>query len=151
MPLIVDRGAIADIPSIVEHLTAQLREHSIDTTLEAVQRAVRGAILHPDRAVILCAREGEVILGVAYLSFVWALEHGGWSAWLEELYVSPAQRSRGIGKRLLIAACAHARDAGCAAVDLEVTAAHARATHLYAREGFVPHDRTRWILRLDRG
>ena len=146
--VVIERATAADAQVVVGHLTAQLREHDIATPVMAIRNAVAGALAHPERAVIFCARAGDEIIGVAYLSFIWALEHGGWSAWLEELYVTPAQRSRGIGKLLLAAAIAHARAAGCAAVDLEVTSAHTRAANLYARQGFVTHDRTRWILRL---
>jgi GNAT superfamily N-acetyltransferase len=68
--------------------------------------------------------------------------------WLDELYVEPAYRGGGIGARLLDAAIALARDRGALALDLEVTAAHARAANLYARWGFCRRDRARWVLPL---
>jgi GNAT superfamily N-acetyltransferase len=91
--------------------------------------------------------DGKAV-GVAYLAFTWTLEHGGKTAWLEEMYVLPAHRGQGIGRALLTAVCTHASEQGCAAVDLEVDAAHQRAVHLYAREGFRPLDRTRWVRQL---
>src|SRR5579872_1065229 len=94
-------------------------------------------------------RLGPVPVGLAYLAYTWTLEHGGQSAWLDELYVVPGERSRGVGTALLRAALDHAARRGCRAVDLEVEAAHARAARLYAREGFRPHHRARWYRRLD--
>lgn len=54
------------------------------------------------------AQHVHYAVGVAYLSFTWTLEHGGKSCWLEELYVMPAYRKRGIGRQLLDAGCQRA-------------------------------------------
>ncbi len=85
------------------------------------------------------------------MCFTWTLEHGGRSAWLEELYVQPEYRGRGIGQKLLAAAINRAREEGCRAIDLEVDRGHPRASHLYDREGFVRLARTRWVLKMKRG
>src|SRR5262249_8508137 len=66
-------------------------------------------------------------------------------AWLEELYVEPAARGRGLGSALLRAACDAAAAAGARAVDLEVERSHERAAALYRREGFRPLERTHWV------
>src|SRR5262245_54653220 len=130
-----------DVDALLVLLAAQLEEHEIAIDRAALRAAVAGALEVPARGSFLVARTGGDLVGVAYLSFTWTLEHGGKSAWLEELYVVPERREHGIGTRLLSAACEHARDAGCAAVDLEVESSHARAANLYARTGFTPHRR----------
>ena len=107
--------------------------------------ALDGVLTDPTRGAVLIAREHGAIVGVAYLSFVWTLEHGGLSSWLEELYVIPPRRGQGIGGRLLDQSLTLARARGCAAVDLEVEAEHARAETLYARAGFRRHTRARWV------
>ena len=144
----INFAGAADAPAVVELLLAQLAEHAIDTPRPAVEHAVAGVLAEPRRGRILVASEGERLVGVAYVSFVWALEHGGHSAWLEELYVRPEERSRGVGSALLAAALDFARADGCAAVDLEVEEEHVRAANLYARNGFVKHTRARWVRRL---
>jgi ribosomal protein S18 acetylase RimI-like enzyme len=83
--------------------------------------------------------------GVAWVSFTWSLEHGGLTAWLEELYIVPERRDSGLGTALLRAAEERARAAGCEAVDLEVDAEHTRAARLYQREGYRPLPRARWV------
>src|SRR5678815_1538846 len=132
-------------------LVEQMREHDIPLDASGVGRAVDGALDRPDRATILVARTLEspaLVVGVAYLAYTWTLEHGGLSCWLEELYVSPPHRERGIGRALLFAALEHARAAGCAAMDLEVEESHDRAAHLYLREGFIAHTRRRFVRKL---
>ena len=141
-------AAPADAAAVVELLLGQLAEHAIDTPRAAVEHAVTGMIAEPRRGRIFVARDGERFVGVAYVSFVWTLEHGGHSAWLEELYVRPEERSRGVGSALLAAALDFARADSCAALDLEVEAEHVRAANLYARNGFERHTRTRWVRKL---
>jgi GNAT superfamily N-acetyltransferase len=137
-----------DRADAVRLLVAQLREHGIDTSERAVRAAVDGAIEEPSRGRVLIVRDGEDAIGVGYVSFVWSLEHGGRSAWLEELYVVPERREHGVGTALLHAAFGIARLEGCVAIDLEVEAAHERVTSLYRREGFEAHTRTRWVKSL---
>src|SRR5437870_10790401 len=137
----------ADHERLVDLLFAQLRDHRIRTPRRRLAEAVDGVLRHPERGRLLVATVAGKPIGLAALSFVWPLEHGGRSAWLEELYVEPSHRGRGIGRALLRAACRVAARAGAAAVDLEVDAAHRRAARLYAREGFRPLPRARWVRR----
>jgi GNAT superfamily N-acetyltransferase len=143
------RSAIAsDAEAVTDLLMAQLHEHGIGTPHDAVREAVDGMLADYGRGFVLIAEHGSRIVGVAYVSFTWTLEHGGRSAWLEELYVVPDERNRGVGRAMLAVVLRNASTAGCAAVDLEVDTTHARAWHLYAREGFTPLPRARWVRTL---
>jgi GNAT superfamily N-acetyltransferase len=135
----------------VRLLGGQFEEHAIATPAEAIRDGVDHVLTRPDAGRLLVATWDGAVVGVAALSFVRALEHGGRSAWLEELYVEPARRGGGIGTALLRAACDAAAAAGAVAVDLEVEAGHERAARLYARAGFRPLPRTRWVRRLTPG
>jgi GNAT superfamily N-acetyltransferase len=141
-------AGVGERDEVLALLAAQLAEHAIDLPPARLAEAVDGVLADPRRGVLLLARDAGGAVGVAYLSFTWALEHGGRVGWLEELYVVPAARERGIGGALLDAVLATARAAGCAAIDLEVDAAHARAARLYERRGFGQLTRTRFALRL---
>ena len=92
-------------------LGAQLREHGIPLERAALGRAIDGLIERPERGRLLLAERSGRPLGVAALSFVWTLEHGGLSAWLDELYVEPEARGGGTGTALLEAAIAAAAEA----------------------------------------
>jgi GNAT superfamily N-acetyltransferase len=140
--------AASELDAATALLVAQLREHRVETPASRIADAVAAVVAHPDRGRILIARERGVVVGVAALSFVWPIEHGGRSAWLEELYVTPSARGRGIGTRLLRAALRVAAESGAVAVDLEVDADHRRVAALYAREGFAAVPRSRWVRRL---
>jgi len=134
-----------DQEAIIHLLLAQLHEHGMTIQATEIAAAVEGVFYRPERGSLFVATMQGIIIGVAYLSFTWTLEHGGKTAWLEELYVVPEHRDEGIGRALLTVVCDHAVAQGCAAVDLEVDTTHQRAAHLYARQGFRPLDRTRWV------
>jgi GNAT superfamily N-acetyltransferase len=138
-------AAAADAPDVVRLLVAQLREHDIGTPEEDVRRTVAGWLARPHRARFLLAVADGAPIGVAAVSFAWAIEHGARSIWFEELYVVPEARGSGTGSRLLRAVLALAAEVGATAVDLEVETSHRRAADLYAREGFRELPRTHWV------
>ena len=138
----------ADLGPIIQLLRTQLEEHDIVLTGQALQRATQGLIEDHALGRILTARLGGELVGVAVISFLWTLEHGGPAAWLDEVYVEPSRRGGGIGRKLVEAAMQVARDSGCIALDLEVDEGHEAAERLYERMGFQRHRRVRWVRML---
>jgi len=133
------------LDAVIGLFEAQLREHKITTSRDDLRAVAQTIIGDKRRGFMLVARvpDGGVI-GVAYASFWLSLEYGGTSGWIEELYVSPQWRGRGIGSRLLAEVVARAQESGWRALDLEVEASHLRAISLYARHQFQPHSRSRF-------
>jgi GNAT superfamily N-acetyltransferase len=143
---LLDQAATADLADARALLASQFAEHGIEQGDQGLEKLLERAEL----GRVFLARSGGEAIGLAVLAFTWTLEHGGLVAWLDELLVVPEARSAGVGNRLLHHALAAARDLGCAAVELEVDEGHARTSNLYAREGFTPLPRKRWVRRLDR-
>jgi GNAT superfamily N-acetyltransferase len=129
-------------------LRLQLDEHGIELAPAALEQAVHGLVAVEGRGALLLAMIGHDAVGVAALSFLWALEQGGKAAWLDELYVLAPYRNQGFGEILLGAAIEVARSSGNLALDLEVEASHARAVSLYLRNGFRRRSRERFWLPL---
>jgi GNAT superfamily N-acetyltransferase len=129
-------------------LLRQFAEHHIDVCDQELKKAIWAVLYNEDLGFFLMAKEDEDVVGMAYVSFNWTLEHCGKSAWLEELYVIPERRNRGVGRELLSAVIRRAKDRGCTAIDLEVDRSHAQAENLYRRAGFFPLTRTRWVKTL---
>ena len=140
--------AAADRDEVLALLVAQLRDHESALAETGIAAALDGMLDRPERGAVLVATLDGRIVGIAALSTMWTLEHGGQAVWLDELYDEPAQRGLGIGRALLAAAYDTAREYGAGTVDLEVVAGHERAGALYEREGFERLPRTRWIRRL---
>ncbi|MBY0278299.1 GNAT family N-acetyltransferase [Candidatus Binatia bacterium] len=139
-------ASIGDLAAVIALLARQLDEHDVALAPDALERSVRTLLGDPRLGHVLVAGvEGDEIAGVAVLSFLFTLEHGGPAAWLDELYVVDTWRGRGIGERLVEAALGVARARGCVALDLEVEPGHDAATRLYERLGFRRHRRVRWV------
>src|SRR5207244_5243537 len=132
----------AELEAVTALLVAQLREHRVRTPEAKIASAIQGLLRRPERGRILVALEGGRPVGVAAFSFAWPLEYADRSAWLEELYVEPAARGRGIGTRLLRAALRVAAEAGAAVGDPGGQGGHPRPPRRYAREGCRPLPRT---------
>jgi GNAT superfamily N-acetyltransferase len=138
-----------DRQEILDLLHAQLSEHGARVSIARLARAIDAVLDDPALGFFHVARTRAGVVGVAYVATIWSLEHGGRSAWLDELYVEPEYRLQGVGAELLHAAMERARRMGCAAMDLEVDADHARAEHLYTRAGYRRLPRARWVRALD--
>jgi catechol 2,3-dioxygenase-like lactoylglutathione lyase family enzyme/GNAT superfamily N-acetyltransferase len=145
----IERAARAAHADVLALLGAQYAEHDIAFEPSWLADTAERLLDDSELGSLLLVRDAEGrAVALAALSFIASLEEGGTVAWLDELYVLPELRCRGLGSALLERACALAADSGCKAVELEVTADHRRAEHLYQRSGFVPRERSRWYRRL---
>jgi GNAT superfamily N-acetyltransferase len=127
---------------------AQLQEHAIDSSVDAIIATLRLVGQQPEYGCVITATVNGMVVGVAYASTILSLEHGGWSGWLEELYGLPEWRSQGVGTQLLDAIMTIADDRGWVALDLEVDNNHQRVISLYASRNFQPVPRTRFVRHL---
>jgi GNAT superfamily N-acetyltransferase len=137
------------LDAVVALFEAQLREHEITTSRDDLRMVIWTVIADQRHGFMFeaSALDGRPI-AVAYASSLLSLEHGGVSGWLEELYVLPRWRNRGIGSRLVAEVIVHARELGWRALDLEVEASHQRVISLYVRHEFRPHSRSRFYRML---
>jgi GNAT superfamily N-acetyltransferase len=78
------------------------------------------------------------VTAVCTVSYAHALRSGGRYAIVQEMYVTPALRSSGVGRLVLELALATAKQAGCPFVELGTPPAGARQIAFYRRSGFAP-------------
>lgn len=146
--LTIEPATHARLSELVPLFERQMNEHDIPCDAASLARSLEYLFESPASGTILVASLDGRAVGVAYVAFIWSIEHAGRAAWLEELNVDPAYRGKGIGESLLAAAIVHVRERGCRALDLEVEAGHERVERLYARAGFRRRSRTRFVLFL---
>lgn len=141
---------LKEIDAAVELFGEQLREHQMDTSSGRV-RSVTEQIVKDTRlgfVLVAIGRNGRpvgVALGCAFLG----VEHGGTSGWIEQLYVLPEFREKGIRSLLVAEFIRVANGLGWRAIDLEVDSGHRRAESLYERRGFQPLARSRFCQTLE--
>lgn len=85
---------------------------------------------------LLGAVDGEEPLGICQLRYRWSAWTSSDDAWLEDVFVSESARGTGLGKALVEAAIARARDRGCARIELDADEANTPAIGLYRSLGF---------------
>ncbi|MGJ8545367.1 MAG: GNAT family N-acetyltransferase [Sulfitobacter sp.] len=79
-------------------------------------------------------------IGYIVITFGWSVEFGGLDAIIDELYIRPGVRGRGIASEALIALPRALAGGGLRAIHLEVDKTNTRAMTLYKRAGFQPRD-----------
>ncbi len=137
-----------DSDTVVNLLVEQMREHRVQADPARLREVIAGVIADDRCGFILVAKDDGTVVGVAYVAEILSIEHGGRVGWLEELYVSPDRRGKGIGTALLEAVLNRAQQTGLVAIDLEVDVNHRRAESLYRRAGFHSLPRSRWARKL---
>ena len=93
-----------------------------------------GRLIESGEATVLLGGEGPD--GIAVMRLRTCLWTGGPEAHLQELYVAPALRGQGIGRALLEATMAAAREAGATGIDLNTGTTDTAARALYESAGF---------------
>lgn len=85
-------------------------------------------------------RLGARPVGYVVLTWAFSVEAGGREACVDELYLAPEVRNRGLGSRALALVEAEARNLAVRRIFLEIER-HNRVIDLYRRAGYVDHDR----------
>jgi len=117
---------------------------------ERGEAAIRALLRDPSLGLILKIERARRIVGYAALCFGFSIEWGGRDAFLDDLYVEPAARRRGLGRRAIEHMIAAAAAAGCRVLHLEVMPGNS-AQALYRRVGFAGRRSTILTRRLEPG
>jgi ribosomal protein S18 acetylase RimI-like enzyme len=131
--LVEDEGAL--LPLMIDFN----REEGIAWKPEAMTAALRRLLVEHDLGLVVIARDGQAgsVVGYGIATFGYDLEFAGRDAFVTELFVTPAQRRRGLGRKLLASLVEALRTRDTRAVHLMVNPVNERARSLYAGAGFV--------------
>ncbi len=136
-------GAPDHLEKLVALVAAFHAEEGIEMSDEARRNGL-GPLLDgiPHGAVYLIGPPRAPI-GYIVITFGWSVEFGGLDAIIDELYIRPGVRGRGIASEALIALPRALAGAGLRAIHLEVARDNAAAIKLYRRAGF--HERDKYM------
>jgi ribosomal protein S18 acetylase RimI-like enzyme len=104
------------------------------------ERAVREVCDGHPLARGYLVRNGGSTAGYLVLTLGFGIEYGGAGVFLDDLYLTPESRGRGLGAAVMAAVDAEARRLGACAVHLVVAPGNERAQRLYRRSGFEGSD-----------
>ncbi|WP_050602228.1 GNAT family N-acetyltransferase [Ruegeria sp. 6PALISEP08] len=118
------------------HVEARI-EQDADKTRNALVPLLEGI---PHGCVYLIG-PGRAPLGYIILTFGWSVEFGGMDGFVDEIYIRPAVRGRGIATEVLLDLPKALAGAGLTALHLEVDRTNEAAQKLYLRTGFRPREK----------
>ena len=151
-PIQIGPIAKADREQLAELFAADLRDLRISQPLErlveVIDRVRKEGRKH---AILWGAKESSdgPVLGALFANVFYSVKHGGRAVWLEQLYVDPEARKRGIGRALVQHLLDWARQNGIRGIDLESYQLNAPASILYRSLGFRRLGRERFSIELE--
>ncbi|MBM7066728.1 N-acetyltransferase [Actibacterium sp. 188UL27-1] len=127
-----------DAPKLLAQIAAFHADHGIDQT-DAFRQAALAPLLggSPHGAAYLIGPRRAPV-GYLVISFGYSLEMGGIDGFLDEIYIRPAVRGRGMATEALAALLPSLAEAGVKALHLEVKRDRPEAQGLYKRLRFEP-------------
>jgi ribosomal protein S18 acetylase RimI-like enzyme len=144
-----DAAAIGDLfLRDMEHLGLDADRERLD---EVAAQVIEASRRDPPDCLCWVARiaDADQPVGVLLANFHWSLKFEGRSLWIEELFVAPEYRQRGLGRALVQQVEAYARQEDLKGIDLEAYQGNTPASVLYRTEGFHRLGRERFYKRLD--
>ncbi len=130
-----------ELPELLDMLRRFYVEDRIPLDEPRVRRGLEQLLADAALGAVLFAEAKGERVGYLVLGWCFSIEQGGRHVLVDELYLEPAARGRGLGAALLAAACDWARGQGAEVARLEVNRHNPRAKALYLRHGFRDDDR----------
>lgn len=121
------------------HLLSELFSQEADFTADPEKQAnaVKMILASPEQGQILVLKINNQLVGMVSLLYLISTAMGGKVAMLEDMIIAREQRSRGLGKQLLLAAVEFARKQGCLRITLLTDAVNTAAQQFYQQQGFI--------------
>ncbi len=149
MLLEIRSATSTDIPALVDLMADFYSEATYVLDREWAARSFVALLADPKRNAAWIAWIDGKPVGHAVLCARHSMEFGGLDGSIDDLYVHPVGRRRGIGRALLERLVAHARAHGVLALHVEAAPDNAAAQALYATLGLCPiPDRQLLVARL---
>ena len=148
--LVLRPVAADDLPALLGMLRRFYAEDRIPLDEPRVRRGLGQLMADASLGAALFAEVGGERVGYLVLGWCFSIEQGGRHGLVDEIYLEPAARGRGLGRVLLAAACDWARGQGAEVARLEVNRHNPRAKALYIGHGFRDDDRDILSLALAR-
>jgi ribosomal protein S18 acetylase RimI-like enzyme len=134
----VRRATSSDIGTLVELMHAFYAESAFPLDRAWAAGAFAQLLADPSRGAVWILAVHGTPVGHVVLSVRFAMEFGGLSAYIDDLFVQPAYRRRGVARAGLEALIAESSHRGCRSLHVEVDPKNLAAIALYREFGLRP-------------
>ncbi|MEM8692243.1 MAG: GNAT family N-acetyltransferase [Pseudomonadota bacterium] len=122
-------------------------EEGLETTEESRAAAISPLLEGSPLGVVYLVGPAKAPIGYIVICFGWSIEFGGMDGFVDELYIRPGVRKRGIAGEVLHSLPLALAKGGLRALHLEVSTENDAAQRLYARSGFRLRDKYQLMTR----
>ena len=130
-----------DIPLILEFIRGLAEYEKHLDKVEATEKRIRKTIFGAEPAAqVLFAYENDTAVGFAVFFYTYSTFVGLPGLYLEDLYVKPEARGKGVGRALLGYLARLAKAKGCRRIEWAVLHWNEPAINFYLKLGAVPMD-----------
>ena len=132
----IRRATPADVPTLVALMTAFYAESAYPLPAAPATRAFASLLADPRLGGAWLAERDGAAVGHAVLTVCYSMEYGGLRGFVDDLFVAPDARGRGVAAALLAAVRSDCDARGVRALHVEVGPDNEVARRVYARAGF---------------
>lgn len=130
-----------DLERVMTLVAAFHAEEGISQSEEDRARALSPLLEGIPHGCIYLIGPARAPLGYVIITFGWSVEFGGMDGFVDEIYIRPTVRGRGIASEVLLELPKALAAAGLTALHLEVDRTNDAAQKLYLRSGFKARER----------
>ena len=141
-------ATVEDLERIVPLVAAFHAEMGYDTDAAHHERAVLPLLEGSPHGAIWLVGPRRAPVGYVVISFGWSVEYGGLDGVVDEIFVRPPVRGRGMGFEALNGIAKALGASGVRALHLEVARDDERTQRFYSRARFHPRDHTMFMSRV---
>ena len=129
------RARHEDIPALVELMASFYAESGYDLDRLYAEKAFATLLSNDNLGCVWLITDEGVNVGHVVVTFRFGMEYGGLIACLDDLYVVPEHRNRGLGTAALDHVRSFCEDSGICAITVEVAPDNGPAQRVYHRMG----------------
>ncbi|MEM1232725.1 MAG: GNAT family N-acetyltransferase [Pseudomonadota bacterium] len=141
------KAEVQDADRLVALIAAFHAEEGMDTDEGHIRRAIGPILDGSPHGELFLAGPRRAPAGYVMVSYGWSIEFGGLDSYLDEIYMRPAVRGRGIGQDVIHALSHHLAAKGALSLYLEVDYDNEAAVQAYRKSGFKPRGRYGLMVR----
>ncbi len=137
MALTIRSATSNDVGTLVDLMTDFYAEANHPLPPAQATRAFQALLAEHQLGAIWLAEDATTAVGHVVLTLSFSMDAGGLRAFIDDLYVRPGSRGRGVGAALLAAVQSACVERGVQALHVEVGADNLTARRLYERAGYM--------------
>ena len=133
-------AAASDVPVLIDLMEAFYAESGYVLNRKWATDTFFTLLRNKDQGETWLLYLGNEVVGYMIVSFRFSIEHGGREAFIQDLFVCPDQRRKGVARFALQRLFRECESRNIAAIQVQVGARNVAAAGLYKAQGLKPYD-----------